>query len=171
MENYLRNYFKEHPVSPEDFMRYCEESAKDARKLLHDGKGCILEYDPTPEDLKKELEDKFAEGLPRQMGRKDRRLAEKRGRKESRRGKKAYSRAEIGKIKDDAKQQVLEYNVEALFTCFALAQNRLFGHDVDQISQTLEYIDGLMGEVLEDKITIEELKKELEEETGVRIEC
>lgn len=105
------------------------------------------------------------------MGRAERRRMERRERIENRKGKMVMSEKELRDYRKDVEQDVLNYNVEALFTCFALAQHKLYGFGGKRISRTLNYIDELMGAVINDKATIEDYKKELENETGVIIKC
>lgn len=105
------------------------------------------------------------------MGRAERRLAERRNRIDENKNKITMTREELKQYKDKIVNDTLNYNVEALFTCFALAQHDIYGFGAKRISKTLQYIDDLMGDVTNDKITIEELKKKLEEETGVTIKC
>ena len=105
------------------------------------------------------------------MGRAERRLAERRNRIDENKNKITMTREELKQYKDKIVTDTLNYNVEALFTCFSLAQHDIYGCGAKRISKTLQYIDDLMGDVTNDRITIEELKKKLEEETGVTIKC
>lgn len=54
-------------------------------------------------------------------------------------------------------------DVEAFFAGFALGQNRLFEGDTDKISESLEYFDWLMKETSAGHVTVEDIKKGLEE--------
>lgn len=56
-------------------------------------------------------------------------------------------------------------------TCYALAEHRLYGFGATRATRTLKYVDDLMGDILEDRTTLEQLKKELKEEVGILIEC
>lgn len=103
------------------------------------------------------------------MGRAERRRAERRERIESKKGKISLSKADVKKIKRDISETVSIYSVEALMTCFALAEHRLYGFGSKRILRSLGYIDGLMGAIIDDEATIEEYKRELEEEAGVAI--
>lgn len=108
------------------------------------------------------------------MGRAERRMMERRNRIEQKKEDKnkiTMTREELGQLKDQIIEDTLNYNVEALFTCFALAQHDIYGFGAKRISRTLQYVDDLMGDVLNDKTTIEDLKKKLENETGVSIKC
>lgn len=105
------------------------------------------------------------------MGRAERRRTERRNRIENRKGKIPLSHSEIGEIKRQTREKVSAYNVESLMTCFALAEHRLYGFGQKRIMRSLQYIDELMGYILNDKATMEDYLKELEEETGVIIKC
>lgn len=105
------------------------------------------------------------------MGRAERRRAERCERIENRKGKILVSREDFGKTKQEITNVVSHYNTEALMTCFALAQHRLFGFGSKRILRTLEYIDTLMGEVNSDHVTVEDLKEQLSDETGIAIKC
>lgn len=108
------------------------------------------------------------------MGRAERRMMERRNRIEQKKEEKnkiVMTREELRQFREQIVNDTLEYNVEALFTCFALAQRELYGFGTKRISRTLQYVDDLMGDVLNDKTTVEELKKKLESETGISISC
>lgn len=105
------------------------------------------------------------------MGRAEKRLSERKERIESRRNKILISKEELSNMRDRDIKIALNYNVEALFTCFGLAQHELYGFGEKRIARTLEYIDSLMGQVNDDKITIEDLKSELLDKTGILIKC
>lgn len=81
------------------------------------------------------------------------------------------SRQDIAKMKEEISKTASEYNVEALMTCFALAEHRLYGFGQKRILRTLSYIDELMGPIIEGTKTIEDYKKELEEKGNVVISC
>lgn len=103
------------------------------------------------------------------MGRAERRRKERYDRIQDKKDKVTLSRSEISDIKREAQQDVTKYNVEALLTCFALTLRRVFKFGPTRIMRALEYLDGLMGDVINDEATIEDYKKMLEDETGVRI--
>lgn len=105
------------------------------------------------------------------MGRAERRRTERRNRIQNRKGKYLLSKADINQIKQKKSDDVSAYNVEALMTCFALAERRLYGFGKKRIFRTLQYIDDLMGTVLTDEATIEDYKKELQQEARVVIKC
>lgn len=105
------------------------------------------------------------------MGRAERRKSERRNRIQNRKGKYLLSKADINQIKQKKSDDVSAYNVEALMTCFALAERRLYGFGKKRIFRTLQFIDDLMGAVLTDEATIEDYKKELQQEAKVVIKC
>lgn len=55
--------------------------------------------------------------------------------------------------------------------CFALAEHRLYGFGQKRIMRSLQYIDDLMGAIINDEVVMEDYMKELEDETGVIIKC
>lgn len=105
------------------------------------------------------------------MGRAERRRLERKKRIEERKEKVLLSRSEISRLKQDITSAATSYGTEALMTCFALAEHRLYGFGATRIFRSLSYIDELMGPIIEGEKTIEDYKKELETETGVKIEC
>lgn len=105
------------------------------------------------------------------MGRVERRKAERYKRIERSKEEVTMTRQELAEMRDKLSQNVLNYNVEALMTCFALAEHRLYGFGKTRILRSLQYIDDLMGEVNDGKASIEDFKRELEEETNVMIKC
>ena len=105
------------------------------------------------------------------MGRAERRRAERRNRIEDRKNKVLLTREDINKMKEDITYEAAGYHAEALMTCFALSLKRLYGFGPKRIGNVLEYIDGLMSGLLDDSASIEQYKKELENETGVIVKC
>lgn len=105
------------------------------------------------------------------MGRAEIRKAERYKRIERSKEEITMTRQELAEMRDKLSQNVLNYNVEALMTCFALAEHRLYGFGKTRILRSLQYIDDLMGEVNDGKASIEDFKRELEEETNVMIKC
>lgn len=105
------------------------------------------------------------------MGRAERRRTERHNRMQNRKNKLLISKRELSDIKRKVSDDVSDYNVEALMTCFALAEHRLYGFGKKRIFCTLQYIDELMGAILTDDATIEEYKNELEREAKITIKC
>lgn len=101
------------------------------------------------------------------MGRSERRNLERRDRIESRKGKLLVSKGDLNRMKTEYLNDVTKNNVEALMTCFALAEHRIHGFGEKRIMRTLQYIDEMMGDIINDRTNIDELKKELEEEAGI----
>ncbi len=105
------------------------------------------------------------------MGRAEKRRLERQNRLENRKGKVPMSYSEISGMQKETADAVSQYNVASLMTCFALAEHRLYGFGSKRIMRSLQYIDGLMGDIIEDRVTMEDYMKMLEEEVGVKIKC
>lgn len=105
------------------------------------------------------------------MGRAERRQMERRNRIDDRKGKVLMSPQDITQMKRDIYQNVDNFRIEALMTCFALANHRLYGHGSKRLMRSLSLIDELMCDIYNDKATIEDYKKELEEKAGVIVKC
>ena len=105
------------------------------------------------------------------MGRAERRRAERANRIEERKGKILMSKQDLGKMQDSIRQDISNFNVEAILTCLALALHRKFKFGPKRIMRVLNYIDELMGGVVADIYTIDDYKQQLKEETGVVIKC
>ena len=105
------------------------------------------------------------------MGRAERRRAERANRIEERKGKILMSKQDLGKIQDSIRQDISNFNVEAILTCLALALHRKFKFGPKRIMRDLNYIDKLMGGVVDDIYTVDDYKQQLKEETGVVIKC
>lgn len=104
------------------------------------------------------------------MGRAERRLAERKNRIESRKDKILLSRHELNNIRKDLSYKASGYSVKTLMACFALVLSRR-GFDEDYISEFLGSINDLMDDIIEGKATMEDYVKELEDTTGIVIEC
>ena len=105
------------------------------------------------------------------MGRAERRRAERVNRIEERKGKILMSKQDLGKMQDSIRQDISNFNVEAILTCLALALHRKFKFGPKRIMRVLNYIDELMGGVVDDIYTVDDYKQQLKEETGVVIKC
>lgn len=105
------------------------------------------------------------------MGRAERRRLDRQNRIEERKSKVLVSPKDIRQMKRDIIDDVNNYKTEALMTCFALAEHRLYGFGSKRIIRTLQCIDDFMGDILDGKVTIEDYKKELEEKAGVVVKC
>ena len=105
------------------------------------------------------------------MGRAERRRAERANRIEERKGKILMSKQDLGKMQDSIRQDISNFNVEAILTCLALALHRKFKFGPKRIMRVLNYIDELMGGVVDDMYTVDDYKQQLKEETGVVIKC
>lgn len=105
------------------------------------------------------------------MGRAERRAAERRERIENRKGKLVLSRKELSDIKKEVSEKTSNFDVEALMTCFALAEHRLYGFGQKRIMKSLSCIDELMGGIIDGTATIQDYIDELEESSGVKIKA
>ena len=107
------------------------------------------------------------------MGRAERRREEKLKGLQGGSGRVSLSHKEIGRIKEAAETKILEYNVEALMTCFALVLEEMDEPVIGagDIQMALARIDELMGAVLDGTASIEGYKKELELRTGLVVSC
>lgn len=76
---------------------------------------------------------------------------------------------QINLVKKEVMDGLSEYYITALMTCFALSEHRLYGHGKKRINRSLEYIEDLMTDVMKGNATVDDYRKQLEEETGVRI--
>ena len=92
------------------------------------------------------------------MGRAERRRAERANRIEERKGKILMSKQDLGKMQDSIRQDISNFNVEAILTCLALALHRKFKFGPKRIMRVLNYIDELMGGVVDDIYTIVDYK-------------
>lgn len=105
------------------------------------------------------------------MGRAERRRAERANRIEERKGKILMSKQDLGKMQDSIRQDISNFNVEAILTCLALALHRKFKFGPKRIMRVLNCIDELMGGIVDDIYTVDDYKQQLKEETGVVIKC
>ena len=103
------------------------------------------------------------------FGRSLRRKKERQDRLDGKRDKLQMSRREFNQMKEELSREASGYSVEALMTCFALAEHRLYGFGLKRLSKSLQYINELMDGILNDTATVEDYKKELETETGIVI--
>ena len=105
------------------------------------------------------------------MGRAEMRRWTRKNKIEERKGKMLMTKQELKEYEDAVRNDISTYNVEALMTCIAIAEHRLYGFGQTRVTRTLNYIDELMGEVLNGNKTIEDYKKIADEEVGVIIKC
>lgn len=107
------------------------------------------------------------------MGRKEKRLIERRNRIENRKGKVLLSRDDIRDMKQELTDTVVDTvtknDVEVLMTCFALAEHRLYGFGKKRILRSLKYVDELMGHIVDGSKTIYDYAEELEEEAQIKV--
>ena len=101
------------------------------------------------------------------MGRAERRRRERFKRLEDKQNNVTLNRHDLNEIKEKISAQAAKYDVEILMTCFALAEHRLYGFGQKRILRSLNYIDQLMGDILQGNKTIDDYCEELEQEAGV----
>lgn len=105
------------------------------------------------------------------MGRAERRRMERNNRLENRKDKVLMSQKEVNNLKRRIIEDVADFKVETMMTCFALALHRVFRFGPKRILRLLQYIDDLMGAINTGEKTIDDYRKELEEEAKVVVSC
>lgn len=103
------------------------------------------------------------------MGRAERRKAERRLRIDSRKDKILISRKDLNEMRRDIADNISEYSVGALLTCFALTERKLYGFGSKRIMRTLEHVDELFGKIINGEVTMDEYAQKLEDEVGIAI--
>lgn len=101
------------------------------------------------------------------MGRKERRLIERKNRIDNKKNAVQMQRNEMREFANEVRR----VNVEDLMTCFALAEHRLYGFGKKRILRTLTYVDELMGPIISGECTLDDYKKIIEEEAHIQIVC
>lgn len=101
------------------------------------------------------------------MGRAERRRQERLQKLEEKRNSVTLNKEDLREIKEKISAEAAKSDVEILMTCFALAEHRLYGFGQKRILKSLQYIDALMGDILSDSKTIDDYRRELEEEAHV----
>lgn len=105
------------------------------------------------------------------MGRAERRRMERQARIQENKGKISLRPDEIRQIRRDAIDQVVQYDVEVLMTCFAMVLHEQYGFGYKRIFRALEGVDNLFGKVLDHELTIDDIRNQLEAEIGVVVQC
>lgn len=105
------------------------------------------------------------------MGRAERRAAERAKRIQNNKESIKMTRQDIRNMEDGIIQKTINLNADILMTCFALVLHDVYGFGRTRILKTLGAVDGMFGKVLDDELTMEDMKKRLEEETGVVLRC
>lgn len=105
------------------------------------------------------------------MGRAERRQRERTERIESRKGKVLVEKHALSELKRKTVSDTAAFDTEALMTCFALTGRRLHGYGKTRILRELQYVDELMGPILSGEKTVNDYKRELEQEIGLVIKC
>lgn len=105
------------------------------------------------------------------MGRAERRKMERHRRIEDRKSKILMTPKDVNELKRKIVEDVADFKVETLMTCFALALHRVYGFGAKRILRLLQYIDDLMGAINDGTKTVDDYRKELEEEAKVVVSC
>lgn len=109
------------------------------------------------------------------MGRAERRKLERKNRLEDRKTKILMRPEDIKAMKEKITADVTEnfgaYSTEAMLTCFALVNHRLYGHGWKRTMKTLQAVDELMGPIADGTKTVHDLRKELEDEVGFKVDA
>lgn len=103
------------------------------------------------------------------MGRAERRRKERQQRIEERKGKYLMSPQDITDIKRKTLDSYNEFRTETMFMCFALVLHRLYGHGATRTLRTWQAVDDLIGQMDREEVTLEEMKKMVEDEIKVKI--
>ena len=91
------------------------------------------------------------------MGRAERRLTAKREKQ---------TRTDVKRAVNNTRN----FDIEALLTCFALAEHKVYGFGRKRILRSMKYVSELMDDILTDKATIDDYQRILEEKAKVRIQ-
>lgn len=105
------------------------------------------------------------------MGRAERRRAERRNRIEDKKDKIYLRPSDIKKMKEDITAEVANFDVEVLLTCFAQVLHDKYGFGQKRILRALQAVDETFGQVLNEELNVEDMKRRLEDEVGVKIYC
>ena len=99
------------------------------------------------------------------MGRAERRKIERTERIEKRKNKLLVTRKDL----KDMRMSVSRDNVKVLRACFALAEHRLYGYGRKRCIRTLNYVDEMMGDILDGTSSFDDYVNELRDDVGVVI--
>lgn len=82
---------------------------------------------------------------------------------------------ELNNLKNQIRKEVVDkiskYDVEILLTCFATVLRRQYKFGYKRIFRALNGVDELFGKVLNDELSDEEMRQQLEDEVGIKIRC
>lgn len=79
------------------------------------------------------------------------------------------TQGELNAMREEIIKQTSEYTVDALMSCFALSERRLYNFGRKRILRSLKRIDVLMHYISEGVYTPDDYKKIIEEEAGIKI--
>lgn len=105
------------------------------------------------------------------MGRAELRRKQRQELLDYRKGKIMLSKQDLNTIRDEESTRVSNFSVEALMTCFALAEHRVYKFGTKRALRTLKYVDELMADITNETKTIDDYKKILEDEIHLKISC
>ena len=101
------------------------------------------------------------------MGRAERRKLDRKQRIDSKKDKVYLSPKDIRDMKREITSMAVKYDVEVLLTCFAYVMHKELNLEQEQILNALASVDTVFGKVLSEEYSIDEMKKDLEDEVGV----
>lgn len=85
------------------------------------------------------------------------------------------TQAELNKIKQDVRKEAVDklakYDVEILLTCFAQVLRTQYRWGYKRIFRALSGVDELFGRVLDGELSDEDMRQQLQDEVGIRINC
>ena len=85
------------------------------------------------------------------------------------------SQAQLNKLKDDIRKEVVDelskYDVEIMLTCFATVLRNQYSWGHKRIFRVLNGVDELFGKVLDGELSDEDMRQQLLDEVGIRIQC
>lgn len=105
------------------------------------------------------------------MGRAERRSKERVERLDYNKNTIRMTPQQITKLKDDVREEVTGFVVEALLTTFALSLHEEFGFGYTRIMRALQSTDNMYADILNESVYLDDLKEQLKDKTGVVINC
>lgn len=103
------------------------------------------------------------------MGRAEKRQQERTERIESKKSQIVLTPAELLRIRIGIADEVRQFDVDALLTCFAQVMYSNLFLDGEQIMEVLEAIDELFGRVMQGELSVDEMKEQLEKDVGIKV--
>lgn len=85
------------------------------------------------------------------------------------------SQAELNRIKKQVQKETVDklakYDVEIMLTCFATVLRNQYRWGYKRIFRVLNGVDELFGRVLDGELSDEDMRQQLIDEVGIRINC